>query len=217
MPAPLTTIVWLRLDLRLTDNPALHMAAQRGGPVIPLFIWSPEEEGPWQPGGATRWWLHHSLAELSERFAKLGSLLIVRQGAALEVLQSVVRATGADAVYWNRRYEPDLIARDKEIKAALIADELQVQSFNSALLREPWTIATKQGNPYQVFTPFWRACIASTNETPEREQEPVDAPRTLSLPRLCRNRNRSKACDCCRNCRGPRNSHRSRSPANCRH
>lgn len=184
MPTPLTTIVWLRLDLRLTDNPALHMAAQRGGPVIPLFIWSPKEEGHWQPGGATRWWLHHSLAELSERFAKLGSPLVIRQGAALEVLQSVGRATGADAVYWNRRYEPDLIARDKEIKAALIADGLQVQSFNSALLREPWTIATKQGNPYQVFTPFWRACIASTNETPEREQEPVDAPRTLVAPEI---------------------------------
>ena len=182
MPTPLTTIVWLRLDLRLTDNPALHMAAQRGGPVVPLYIWSPEEEGSWQPGGATRWWLHHSLAELSERFTKLGSPLIIRQGASLEVLQSVVRATGADAVYWNRRYEPDLIARDKQIKAALVADGLQVQSFNSALLREPWTIATKQGKPYQVFTPFWRACLASASETPEREQEPVDPPRELTSP-----------------------------------
>ncbi|MBA4020134.1 MAG: deoxyribodipyrimidine photolyase [Pirellula sp.] len=182
MTTPLTTVVWLRLDLRLADNPALHLAAERGGPVVPLFIWSPEEEGVWQPGAATRWWLHHSLAELSERFAKLGSPLIIRRGAALEVLQSVVRATGADAVYWNRRYEPELIARDKLVKAALVADGLQVQSFNSALLREPWTIATKQGKPYQVFTPFWRACVASANEAPEREQEPVDAPRQLASP-----------------------------------
>jgi hypothetical protein len=47
------TIVWFRHDLRLADNPALHAAFQRGSAVIPLFIYAPEEETPWQPGGAS--------------------------------------------------------------------------------------------------------------------------------------------------------------------
>ncbi|NBB83773.1 MAG: deoxyribodipyrimidine photo-lyase, partial [Alphaproteobacteria bacterium] len=57
-----TTILWLRRDLRLADNPALHAAAMAGGPVVPLFVLDDEDREPWQPGGASRWWLHHSLA-----------------------------------------------------------------------------------------------------------------------------------------------------------
>jgi len=53
-------LVWFRQDLRLKDNPALAAAVERGGPVIPVFIRAPEEEGVWRPGGASRWWLHHS-------------------------------------------------------------------------------------------------------------------------------------------------------------
>ncbi|MGC3970726.1 MAG: deoxyribodipyrimidine photo-lyase [Pirellulales bacterium] len=182
MTKPSTTIVWFRLDLRIADNPALLHAAERGGPVVPLFIWSPDEEGDWQPGGAARWWLHHSLTELGERLVQLGSPLVLRHGTSLEVLRSVVRAVGANAVYFNRRYEPALVERDHDVKAALVSDGLQVQSFNSALLREPWTIATKQSKPYQVFTPFYKACIAAADQQPEREQDTFDAPRKLRPP-----------------------------------
>jgi len=52
---PRPGIVWFRLDLRLADNPALTAAISRGGPVVPLFIWAPEEEGAWSPGGASQW------------------------------------------------------------------------------------------------------------------------------------------------------------------
>jgi hypothetical protein len=48
------TILWFRQDLRLADNPALRAAVARGAPVIPIFIWSPDEEGAWPPGGAWR-------------------------------------------------------------------------------------------------------------------------------------------------------------------
>jgi deoxyribodipyrimidine photo-lyase len=181
MSDQLTTIVWFRLDLRVADNPALHHAAARGR-VVPLYILSPEEEGKWRPGGATRWWLHHSLSELAEGCASLGSPLIFRSGPSLDVLRELARTTGADAVYWNRRYEPELIARDKIVKAGLVEQDLQAQSFNSALLREPWTIETKQGKPYQVFTPFWKACLAAAVEQPDREQDPLEAPGKLLPP-----------------------------------
>ncbi len=150
------SIVWFRLDLRLTDNLALAVAAQRGGPVIPVFIWAPGEEGAWPPGAASRWWLHHSLQSLA---ADLGGL-VIRRGPSLNALRQLVKETGATAVFWNRRYEPVVIARDTKVKQALLADGLQVESFNSALLFEPWEIKNGSDAPYRVFTPFWRACVA---------------------------------------------------------
>src|SRR5450755_4185582 len=99
-------IVWLRHDLRLADNPALQAACRRGGPVVPVFIWAPEEEGAWPPGGASRWWLHQSLEKLAGEFRAAGVELIFRRGASLAELLDVVKATGAKAVFWNRRYEP---------------------------------------------------------------------------------------------------------------
>ncbi len=146
-------IVWFRRDLRLADNPALAAALATGRPIIPLFIWAPEEEAPWAPGAASRWWLHHALVALDASLRKAGSALIVRRGASLETLRAVLRETGATDVYWNRLYEPALIARDTRIKATLSA-----QTFNAHLLHEPWTIATQQEKPYQVFTPFYKAC-----------------------------------------------------------
>jgi deoxyribodipyrimidine photo-lyase len=86
MPSP--AIVWLRLDLRLADNPALDAAVKHGGAVIPVFIHDPQAEGHWQPGGASNWWLHHALVDLAEQFAKVGSPLVIRHGDSLAEAQA---------------------------------------------------------------------------------------------------------------------------------
>ena len=151
------SLVWFRLDLRLEDNPALLAALARGGPVVPVYIWAPEEEGRWAPGGASRWWLHHSLESLRASLRERGAQLIIRRGPSLQALRELLAETGADAVYWNRRYEPAVIARDKEIKVALRDEGGQAESFNAALLHEPWTVTNRGGKPYGVFAPFWRA------------------------------------------------------------
>ena len=153
------TIVWFRSDLRLDDNPALAAAAARGA-VVPVFIWAPEEEKPWEPGAASRWWLHQSLEKLAAALAKVGAPLVIRSGASLATLRALVKESGATGVVWNRRYEPAVIARDTKIKKALAADGLAVESFNGSLLFEPMHVATKEGKPYQVFTPFWRSLLA---------------------------------------------------------
>ena len=170
------SLVWFRLDLRLADHPALAAAAA-GGTVIPVFVWSPEEEAPWAPGAASRWWLHHSLERLDASLRERGSRLVVRHGPALGTLRELVRETGATRAFWNRRYEPALVARDTVIKEALKADGLAVETFNSALLHEPWTIRNQAGKPFQVFTPYWRSCL--TNPDPP---EPTPAPATLHRP-----------------------------------
>jgi deoxyribodipyrimidine photo-lyase len=169
--------MWFRCDLRLADNPALLKALKRGGPVVPVFIWSPDEETPWQPGGASRWWLHHSLVALAARLRAAGSRLVIRRGPTLEALRALVKEADASAVYWNRRYEPAIIARDKAIKESLRADGLEAESFNAALLHEPWTIQNQSGRPFQVFTPFWRHCLAQPDPA-----APLPAPRTLAAP-----------------------------------
>jgi deoxyribodipyrimidine photo-lyase len=174
---PTPAIVWFRQDLRLDDNLALHAALRHGGPTIPVFVWSPEEEADWAPGGASRWWLHQSLASLDTELRQRGSRLVLHQGNTLSVLQELVCQTGARAVFWNRRYEPAVVARDAGITTALRQQGLTAESYNAGLLFEPSEVCTTQGHPFKVFTPFWKACLA----LPE-PAEPLAVPPRLSAP-----------------------------------
>jgi deoxyribodipyrimidine photo-lyase len=150
----MTTIVWFRQDLRLADNPALRAAAA-SGPVLPLYILDETPPPQGRPiGAAARWWLHQSLAALERA---LGGLVLLR-GDPRQLLPDLARRTGATTVVWNRCYEPAAIARDTALKASLGAAGVQVQSFNGALLFEPWEVKTGAEGPFKVYTPFWRAC-----------------------------------------------------------
>jgi deoxyribodipyrimidine photo-lyase len=177
------SLVWFRHDLRLADNPALSAAVSTGGPVIPVFIWSPAEEGRWQPGAASRWWLHKSLTALDVSLRERGSRLIIRRGPALEALRKLVDESGATAVYWNRRYEPAVIERDSVLKAALHQDGLIAESFSGSLLFEPWRVQTLKGQPIQVFSAFWKACLGLAEPTPpQRASTQIAGPRNWPAP-----------------------------------
>lgn len=159
------TLVWLRRDLRLHDNSALSEACESGRPVIPVYIHAPEEEAPWQPGGASEWWRHCSLESLIKDLHKHRSRLIIRRGPSLETLRELVRVTNASAVYWNRMYMPATIERDKKIKQALSDDGIDVKSFAGALLFEPEYVRNKSGEPFKVYTPFWKH-VSSIDDPP---------------------------------------------------
>jgi deoxyribodipyrimidine photo-lyase len=116
MSAP-AAIVWFRNDLRLTDNPALPAAIAGGGRVIAVYVWSPQEEAPWSPGDASRWWLHHSLDVLAAQLAAAGSRLLLRRGPAAQALAQLVHETGASQVHANGRCEP--VARQQEKTVAV--------------------------------------------------------------------------------------------------
>jgi len=167
-------IWWIRRDLRLADNPALCAAIESGRKIVPLFIWAPEEEEPWSPGAASRWWLHYSLVALSGDLEKSGARLIIRKGPSLAALHGIIHETKAAQVVWNRLYEPAVIARDRIIKQQLRTEGIAVESHSAHLLFEPWTIKTQQENPYQVFTPFYRCC-----QTYGAPSVPAAAPRRL--------------------------------------
>jgi deoxyribodipyrimidine photo-lyase len=153
-----TVLVWLRRDLRLEDHPALAAAFAAGLAPIPVYLWSPEEEGTWAPGAASRSWLRRSLLSLEADLRRRGSRLVVRRGPAGQALQDMLRETGAVGVFWNRRYESVAMRRDAEIKEQLLAAGLEARSFSSATLFAPNRVANQAGKPFQVFTPFWKHC-----------------------------------------------------------
>jgi deoxyribodipyrimidine photo-lyase len=180
-------LVWFRFDLRLTDNPALIAATACNKKIVPVFIWAPEEEGDWPPGSASRWWLHQSLEALESAFRRRGIQLVFRRGPSLDTLRSLVRECGADSVFWNRRYEPALRARDAFIQKALLSDGTHVETHNSALLFEPEDIRTTSGGPFQVFTPFWRACLSAAPDfvpLPAPGFQKTECPPSLDLKEL---------------------------------
>lgn len=161
-------ILLFQQDLRVDDNPALNAAVKEGREVIPLFIWSPEEEGRWPLGAASKWWLHHSLISLKNDLEKIGLTLFLRKGKFLTVLQKVIQETHAEAVFWNRRYEPYAMERESSMKHTLEEKGIKAESFNASLLYEPWTVANKTGKPYQVFTSFWKNCLSMPPPEPPR-------------------------------------------------
>jgi len=173
-------LVWFRRDLRVADNPALARALETAQRVVPVYLHCPEESAAWQPGAASDWWLHHSLERLDAELRALGSGLVIRRvGDSLEGLQALLAETGAASVFWNRLYEPEAIARDRRIKAALQAEGRTVESHQSSLLHEPARLH-REGRGYRVFTPFWKAVVAAGIDQPV-----LPPPESLpALPRL---------------------------------
>ena len=175
MPDTSPIILWLRRDLRLSDHPALHAACESGAPVIPVFI---HDDAVADLGAAPKWRLGLGLECLAGVLAEKGSRLVLRKGDALDVLRDLLRETGAGAVYWTRLYDPQAIARDTDIKAALKDDGIDARSFGGHLMFEPWTVETKQGEMYKVYTPYWNAVKGRDVDAPLPTPGTIPAPGT---------------------------------------
>lgn len=150
-------IVWFRDDLRLSDNPALHAAAQCGRRIVCLFVYDEESEGLRRLGGAARWWLHGSLKQLDENLRSQGGCLSIHRGPASATILELAATSRAAAVFWNRRYGAAERRIDEAVKTALTRQKIEAKSFNGHLLYEPWSIKAKSGGPFRVFSAFWRA------------------------------------------------------------
>jgi deoxyribodipyrimidine photo-lyase len=151
MNQPLS-IVWFRQDLRTLDNPALT-AACKADNVLPIYILDDANAGQYKMGGASRWWLHHSLKALN---ASLSNALNIYHGDAATVIGDLCQRFAVETVYWNRCYEPYHITQSQNIKVQLSSQGIKACSINGSLLNEPWTVFKKDGSPYKVFTPYHR-------------------------------------------------------------
>lgn len=147
-------IVWLRDDLRLDDQPAL--AAIEGREAHIVYIHDEESPGLRPLGGASKWWLAQSLRALGASIAAIGGRLDILRGDATTLLTALTRASGATHAYWTRRYGGSEIAIDAAIKKVLKERGVEARSFNGCLLREPWEIVSGSGEPFRIFTPFWK-------------------------------------------------------------
>ncbi|MCF8484583.1 MAG: DNA photolyase family protein [Rhodobacteraceae bacterium] len=179
--APL--ILWFRRDLRVSDHPMLSQAVKTGRPLIPVFILDPETEGL---GAAPKWRLGLGVEAFAQTLDSLGARLILRRGAAREVLERLIAETGATGVWWSRLYDPASVARDTEVKARLKSLGFDARSFDGHLLREPWTVETGQGGYYRVYTPYWRAvrdrAVPEAAAAISRMHAPEVWPASESLP-----------------------------------
>ncbi len=166
-------LMWFRRDLRLGDHAALTAAVQTGRPVIPVFV---HDEVVATFGAAPRLRLGLSLAQLGGDLRARGSRLVLRRGDALPTLRALIHDTGARDVWWQRLYDPDSRKRDEAVKAALKDDGVTARSHAGHVLFEPWTVETKTGGYYKVYTPMWKA--VRDRDVPE----PLSAPSRIPAP-----------------------------------
>lgn len=176
MPQP-PALLWFRRDLRLADHPALNAAVKAGAPIIPVYILDDDTPGKWRPGGAARWWLAGSLRALRGDLEKRGSRLILRRGKAISVLLQLAEETGAQDVYLTRGYEPSMVGLEKKLANALGERNIACHRYGGHLLNEPETLRNKSGEPFKVFTPFYKASL-----TKEQPATPLPAPKTIAAP-----------------------------------
>jgi deoxyribodipyrimidine photo-lyase len=160
----MTVLLWVRQCLRVSDNPALAEAVATGEPVVPVYIWAPDEEAPWAPGGASKWWLHRSLDSLSAAYKRMGSWLTLcmpEPGQSVpELIVSLMQQTGARTLVYDERYEPAAVTQQQAVEAAVraaFAPAASVHCINTNLLFHPETLKSGKGTPFKVFTPYWKA------------------------------------------------------------
>jgi deoxyribodipyrimidine photo-lyase len=153
-------LVWFRQDLRLGDHRALTAAVATGRPVLPVYVLDDAAGQSWKPGAASRWWLHHSLISLTKDLSDLGAPLILRRGDTAEQLLALAAETKATLVVCSRCYEPWAARLETALKDKLAASSIELKRYSGALLKEPEAIRTQAGEPFKVYTPYWRALNA---------------------------------------------------------
>jgi deoxyribodipyrimidine photo-lyase len=182
-----TQIVWFRQDLRLHDHAALCAAAKLG-PVVPIYIL--DEEAPrqnnapfkpngytkagWPLGGASRWWLHHSLTNLQQALISQGTGLLLLKGDSVTLLAELAGELGNARVHAIAHYEPWARRQEAELRALLGAN---FQAYPGLCLYPTEKMYTQNGGAFKVFTPFWRHL-----QTLLPPPVPRPAPGTLSKP-----------------------------------
>lgn len=148
---------------------------------VPVFIYAPEEEGQFQPGRCSRWWLRASLASLSADLAALGSPLVLRRApASAAALAQLAAETGATSLHFNHLYDPISLVRDNDAKATLAAAGVSVRTHRGDALYEPWHVLDAQGAPFSAFDPFWERVREMVAADPPAA--PLRPPRALPPP-----------------------------------
>ncbi len=153
-----TAIMLFRRDLRLVDNPALNAALQFEN-ILPVYIDSSAQAKDWALGGASRWWLHHSLISLQKSLREKSTDLLIAQGDRDQNIEKLTSQYDVKAIFWNRLYDARFLESDKKLKIRCRELGLIAESFNGSLLAEPWQVLKSDKTPYMVYTAYWNAFV----------------------------------------------------------
>ena len=148
-----TGIFWIREDFRIENNPALSFATQNHDNVIALYIYNNNDFD--NKREAQKWWVFKSLETLKKELSDYKINLEIVKGDELEIF-SKFNIKDKLSVYWNKIYEPDVIAKGKKIRDLFIKNEINYKYFKGNILNEFQEITKNDGTPFKVFTPFWR-------------------------------------------------------------
>ena len=155
-------IVWFRQDLRIDDNPALHEAVKNHQLIFPIYILDDADAGEWCLGGASRWWLHHSLSRLDRTLLSNLSYFI---GSPEDIFKRLLSEYEFSSVYANHCIEPWRIAQEQSIQRLLKERKKNLVLSTGNLLVNPNRVYKDDGTPYKVFTPFYRkGCLKYRHE-----------------------------------------------------
>lgn len=171
-----TVIVWMRRDLRVQDNAALHAACERADHVIPLFVFDPDILGRADTGAARVAFLLDALRVLDANLQKRGGRLVARRGKVPDEIVRAATEWGADAVFHQREFEPFGRARDEAAAQALARSSVAVETFPGLAVFEPDELMSQGGTPYTVYGPYKRLWFSRPAD------RPLPAPRRVPTP-----------------------------------
>ncbi len=172
-------IVWFRADLRVHDHPALAAACRDAEQIIPLFVFDERIlKGKFASSNRNRFLLE-CLKDLKHSLVEKGGNLVVRSGSPETILVELAKESDAKAVYYSGDFTPYALSRDKQIEDALKSHDIEARSFGGKLaVTGVMNIKTTGGDPYRVFTPFWKSWANV------RRRDVAQPPHSISLPQL---------------------------------
>lgn len=186
-------LFWHRRDLRISDNLGLAMARQQTPRVVGVFCFDPNILNRDDIAPARVSYMIGSLEELQQNYAKVGSQLIILKTDPRQGIPALAQALAAQAVFWNWDVEPYAQERDRSVQEALKTAGIQSQTFWDQLLHAPESICTGSGQPYTVYSPFWKNWSSKAKDAPaldlteaqglsEAEQQAADQTGAIALP-----------------------------------
>jgi deoxyribodipyrimidine photo-lyase len=162
-------LFWHRRDLRLSDNIGLAAARAKSQKVVGVFCLDPNilERDDVAPARVT--YMIGSLESLQERYSTAGSQLLILHANPTQAIPALAAALNARAVFWNWDVEPYSKERDRAVMEALKEKGIEVHNNWDQLLQAPDEIRTGSGQPYTVYTPFWKNWRGKPKANPAEE------------------------------------------------
>lgn len=153
----MVAVVLFRNDLRLVDHLALNAAIRTGDYVLPIYVY--DQSCSRLIGGASKWWLHHSLLALQRSLKSCDANIILRRGNSLEILKDLLGKINFTHIFWHDRYDQEGRKQDEEIRQYFENRGVECESFSGLLMFQSENFRTKEKTPFKVFSPFWKHCL----------------------------------------------------------